>query len=407
MRVAAPAPSLAAEGPSRSPFARLWTLDPSVSYLNHGSFGACPRPVLGRQAELRGQLEREPVDFLVRRLPTLLAEARTVLGRFVGADPDDLAFVPNATTAVSTVLRSLPLGPVDELLTTSHVYPACRKALEFVAERAGARVVVADVPFPPRDEEEIVEAVLSAVTPHTRLALIDHVTSPTALVLPVGRIVRELRKRDVETLVDGAHAPGTVALDLDRLGAAAYAGNAHKWLCAPKGAAFLHVRRDRQASVRPVVLSHGCRAEPSPGRFRAEFDWTGTCDPTPWLSIPESIACLGSLLPGGWPEVMDQNRSLALLARGELLAAVSGGAAAPDAMVGSMASVLLPAPRPRSAAERLGAEGLAGWFRDQGVETWLYPWPATGRMLIRASAQLYNTREEYARLAALLAEAFR
>ena len=218
--------------------------------------------------------------------------------------------------------------------------------------RSGARVVVAEVPFPLVDEEDVLRPVLAAVTPRTRLALLDHVTSPTALVFPIDRLVGGLRERGVETLVDGAHAPGMVPLDLDRLGAAYYTGNAHKWLCAPKGSAFLHVRRDRQASVHPVVISHGYAPDASGARFRAEFDWAGTSDPTPWLSIPEAIAFVGSLLPGGWPEVMSRNRALALAARETLLEALAGlGGSRVDDRVDRFR----PASRPRPWLPRRGA----------------------------------------------------
>lgn len=389
----------------RSPLARHWTLDPAVSYLNHGSFGATPRPVLAAQQALRDELEREPVDFLWRRLPARLEEAREALGAFLGAGADGLAFVPNATAGVNAVLRSLDLAPGDELLTTSHVYPACLRAMEFAAARAGARVVVAGAPFPLRDAEEVVGPLLGAVTPRTRLALVDHVTSPTALVLPVERLVPALHARGVETLVDGAHAPGMVPLSLDALGAAFYAGNAHKWLCAPKGAAFLHVRGDLRATVHPTSISHGFTPEATPGRFRAEFEWTGTADPTAYLAVPEAIAFVGSLVPGGWPEVMERNRALALEARALLLETLGADAPAPESMVGSIASVPLPAPAPGSPAAGLPHDGLTSWFRERGVETWLYPWPAPGGKLLRVSAQLYNAREEYARLAELVREA--
>ncbi len=395
----------AKESPPRNPFAARWPLDPAVAYLNHGSFGACPVAVLDRQAALRAELEREPVDFLWRTLPARLAEARGTLGDFLRASPDNLAFVPNATAGVNAVLRSLELRPGDELLTTSHVYPACRKAMEFVAARTGARVVVASVPFPVAGEDDVVAAVLDAVTSRTRLALLDHVTSPTAVVFPVERLVARLRERGVETLVDGAHAPGMVPVDLDGLGAAFYTGNAHKWLCAPKGAAFLHVRRDLHASIHPTTISHGYSAAEAGARFRAEFDWTGTCDPTPWLSIPAAITCLGTLLPGGWPEVMSRNHALALDARVILCTALGVPAPAPGSMIGSMASVPLPVPAPGSSAARLSHEGLMDWFRARGVETWLYPWPCAGGKLIRVSAQLYNTREQYQNLAADLLEA--
>lgn len=388
-----------------SPFARFWRLAPEVSFLNHGSFGACPAAVLDRQAELRAELEREPVDFLVRRLPERLAGVRARLGAFLGAAPDDLAFVPNATTGVNAVLGSLELTPGDELLTTTHVYPGCRNALAHACARTGARLVVADLPFPLEGEDEVVAPVLAAVSPRTRLALLDHVTSPTALVFPIARLVGALRERGVETLVDGAHAPGMVPVDLERLGAACYTGNAHKWLCAPKGAAFLHVRKDFRTRVRPAVTSLGYSEEASSARFRAEFDWTGTCDPTPWLTIPAALDALGSLLPGGWPEVMRRNRALALEARETVETALRVPPAAPAEMIGSMASVPFPKAASGSAAARLGPQGLGAWLRERGVEAWLYPWPSPGGMLVRVSAQLYNAKTEYERLGALLAEA--
>ena len=213
----------------------LWPLERGVIFLNHGSFGACPAEVLRQQAALRDEMEAEPVRFLSRELDDRLADARQALAAFVGADADDLAFVANATGGVNAVLRSLRFSPGEELLTTDHAYNACRNAFDFAAGRAGARVVVATIPFPLASPEEVVEAVLARVTPRTRLALLDHVTSPTGLVLPLERLVAALSGRGVEVLVDGAHAPGMVPLDLGALGAAYYSGNCHKWLCAPKG----------------------------------------------------------------------------------------------------------------------------------------------------------------------------
>lgn len=389
----------------RSRFAHLWALDPDVAYLNHGSFGACPRSVLRHQAALRMRLEREPADFLVRELPARLGAAREELARFVNADPAGLAFVPNATSGVNAVLGSLRLAPGDELLTTDHAYGACRRAMEHVAARSGARVVVAKVPFPIASEDEVVAPLLAAVTPRTRLALVDHVTSPTALVFPVERLVAELQALGVDVLVDGAHALGMLPLDLTRLGAAYYTANAHKWLCAPKGAAFLHVREDRRRGLHPTVISHAYASDAEEPRFLAEFDWTGTIDPTPWLSIPEAIRAVGSLAPGGWSEVMERNHALALKARELLLDALGISAPAPDGMIGAMASVPLPAPAPGSPAERVSHEELMTWFRARRVETWLFPWGAPGGKLIRVSAQLYNDEAEFVRLAGMAREA--
>ena len=379
-----------------------WPLDPGVVFLNHGSFGACPSEVLRHQAALRAEMEAEPVRFLSRELDDRLDVARAALAAFVGADAGDLAFVTNATGGVNAVLRSLAFAAGDELLTTDHAYNACRNTLHFVAERSGTRVVVAPVPFPVASPDEVVDAVLANVTPRTRLALLDHVTSPTGLILPIEPLAAELARRGVDVLIDGAHAPGMVPLNLATLGVAYYSGNCHKWLCAPKGSAFLWVRRDRQPAVHPLTISHGANAvRPDRSRFRLEFDWTGTSDPTAWLTVPKAIEYVGSLMPGGWPALMARNRALALEARDLLCAAASTVAACPDTMVGSLASVRLPNGtaevawrRPDPLQQRL----YDGW----GIEVPVMSWPAAPRRLLRISAQLYNRREHYVRLAEAL-----
>jgi isopenicillin-N epimerase len=394
-----------ADGMTGSPqtFAHLWALDPGIVLLNHGSFGACPAEILRHQAALRAEMEAEPVRFLSRELEGRLDAARATLGAFVGADPDDLAFVTNATGGVNAVLRSLVFSAGDELLTTDHAYNACRNALDFVAGRAGARVVVAEIPFPLTSADDVVNAVMARVTPRTRLALLDHVTSPTALILPIEPLIAALAARGVEVLVDGAHAPGMVPLDLRTLGATYYSGNCHKWLCAPKGSAFLWVRHDRQSDVRPLTISHGANViRPDRSRFRLEFDWTGTSDPTAWLTVARSIDYLGSLLPGGWPALMARNRALALEARRLLCAAVGTAPPCPDAMVGSLASIVLPDGPTRDVAWRRPDPIQQRLWDGWGIEVPVISWPAPPRRLVRVSAQLYNTREHFARLAEAL-----
>jgi isopenicillin-N epimerase len=393
-----------------SELARHWTLDPSVDFLNHGSFGATPRVVLEAQQAWRDRLEAEPVRFMVADLEPALDHARTQLADFVGADPADLAFIPNATTGVNAVLASLRFAPGDELLTTDHEYNAVRNAMQHVAERDGARVVTAAVPFPIGSADEVVEAVLAEVTTRTRLLVLDHVTSATALILPVARLVAELAQRSIDTLIDGAHAPGMLDLRVADLGAAYYAGNLHKWVCAPKGSAFLWVRGNRQTRIRPLTISHGANSPRlDRSRFHQEFDWTGTSDPTAWLSVPDAIRFGEQLFDGGWSALRARNRKLALEARDLVSAALRIPPAAPDEMLGSMASVPLPWERTPGTVQGVNLYGDAvhGALLEAGLQTMITPWPQRPedrpwRRLLRLSAAAYNDRAQFERLAAIL-----
>jgi isopenicillin-N epimerase len=349
-------------------------------------------------------MEAEPVRFFLRESGALLDRARADLGAFVGAPAQDLALVPNATTGVNAVLRSLRLQPGDELLTTDHAYNACLNALQFAADSWGARVVVAQVPFPIGDPSAVVDRVLESVSSRTRLALMDHVTSPTALVFPIERIVRELRSRGVETIVDGAHAPGMLPLGVESIGAAWYAGNCHKWLCAPKGAGFLYVRPDKQPCTHPVVISHGAgtrRTDKS--RFRLEFDWTGTQDPTAALCVPEAIRFLNSRLSGGWPQLMDRNRASALHARDRLCEALCVDPPAPDGMIGSMAAVPLVGVPPQRSLAHDAIHPLQAVLLDRyRIEVPIIAF--NERLLVRVSMQIYNSAQDIERLVDALTE---
>jgi isopenicillin-N epimerase len=391
--------------PASAALARHWPLDPRLAHLNHGSFGGCPTPVLAVQAQLRQRLERDPMRFFLSDYEPLLDEARRRLAAFVGARPENLVFVANATTGVSTVLRSLDFGPADEILVTDHEYNACRNALDFVAARSGATVVVAPLPFPVGGPGEITDAILARVTARTRLLLVDHVTSPTGLVLPVERLVGELAARGVDVLVDGAHGPGMLPLDLESLGAAYYTGNCHKWLCTPRPAALLYVRPDRQAHIHPLAISHGANS-PRPGRSRfwLEFDWVGTQDPTALMSIPAAIEFLGGLLPGGWPALQERNHQLACEARRLLCQALQVEAPCPESMLGSMAALILeelPPARPGQPVDY--DDPLAPALRrDFGIIVPVLRWPSPPRRILRISAQAYNWPGQYARLADVL-----
>lgn len=402
MNIASASPHPLAQ-PAAAP--ALWPLDPGVTFLNHGSFGSCPRAVLDFQQNLRERLERQPVKFLVRELEPLWDAARGELAQFVGAQAEDLVFVTNATTGINTVLRSLRFAPGDELLVTNHEYNACRNALNAVAEQSGAKVTVADLPFPFRHEDELVQPILDQITPRTKLALLDHVTSQTGLVLPIARLVRELNARGVDTLVDGSHAPGMVPLNLHELGAAYYTGNCHKWICAPKGAALLHVRRDRQERIHPLVISHGANSPRTDrSRFLIEFGWMGTSDPSALLSVPEALRFMAKRLPGGWTEIMQHNHALVVAARELLCATLSIAAPCPPEFLGSLASVLIP--DTTGTTQHKSPLYLDPWqdelLERHQIEVPIIPWPKAPHRLLRVSAQLYNSLPQYEKLASAL-----
>ena len=395
-----------------SEHARHWLLDPAIDFLNHGSFGATPIPVLDAQAEWRHRLETEPVRFMAETYPGAMERARAALASFIGADADDLAFVPNATAACNTVLRSLRFAPGDELLATDHAYNAVKNAMEYAASRAGPRVVIAEIPFPLASGDDPVERILGAVTPRTRLAVIDHVTSATAMVLPVRELLAVLHERGVQVLVDGAHAPGMLDLELNDIGADYYAGNLHKWVCAPKGAGFLWVRRDRQDAVRPLVISHGANLPlRDRSRFRAEFDWQGTSDPTAWLSVPAALDFGASLLPGGWHALRERNRALALVGRDLLCQAARQESPLPDQMIGSMASVPLDWEVQPAAVQGVDLydDRVHGALLAAGIQAMITPWPqrpegGRWRRLVRISVAAYNDLGQLERLAETVRE---
>jgi isopenicillin-N epimerase len=379
----------------RSSLADRFVLDPSIVFLNHGSFGACPRRVLEAQDEIRARMEADPLAFFERDLPELLDAARLAVARIVSADPEGLAFVRNASSAVNAVLQSFPLANGDAVLTTDHAYPACHNALVHWAGRAGAHVVVAKVPYPLEHPDQVLEAITRAATPDVKLAMIDHVTSPTGLVVPIEAIVGALEARGIPVLVDGAHAPGMVPLALDAMAPSFYTGNFHKWLCAPKGAAMLWVRRDRREGLHPTTISHGYTASTCRSRFLEEFDWTGTDDPSAPLCVPEAARVMAEM-SGSLEALASDNRSLALAARRVLCERLGVPIPAPDSMVGSLASL----PLPRRTDDGTGRDPLYLALFEQGFRVPIFPWPDRHGRVLRVSAQRYNDLSEYEALGA-------
>ncbi|CDN11945.1 MAG: aminotransferase class V-fold PLP-dependent enzyme [Richelia sp.] len=377
----------------------LWSLDPDINFLNHGSFGACPKSVLSTQQQLRARLEAEPVRFFTREWESLLDYARNQLADFIGGNEQNLVFVSNATTGVNAVLRSLQFSSDDELLTTNHEYNACRNALDFVANRSGARVTVAKIPFPLESPQEVIKAVLEQLSPKTKLALLDHITSQTGLILPIPELVQELQLRGVDTLIDGSHAPGMIALNVSEIAATYYVGNCHKWLCAPKGAAFLYVQKDKQSMIRPLTISHGANSlRRDKSLFQLEFDWMGTDDPTAYICVPEAIKLMGSLLPGGWEQLRQHNHELVLQGRKLLCDILNVFPPCPKDMIGSMA--VIPMPQPWENQDFVSLHDRL--LDDFGIELPFIPWQGQPKLLMRISAQIYNSIEEYEYLAKVL-----
>jgi isopenicillin-N epimerase len=375
-----------------------WTLDPGVLYLNHGTVGATPRRVLARQQAIRDEMERQPARFLLRECSGLLGTPRSSPSRmrlaaaevaaFCRCDDDDLVFVDNATAGVNAVLQSLDLHEGDEILLTDHTYGAVVKAADFFARRAGARVTTVTVPYPRFDGARLLDAVSNAVTPRTRLAILDHVSSESALVMPLAALAAACHERGVPVLADGAHAPGAIELDVRSLGVDWYTANLHKWAWAPRGCGILWASRERQSALHPVVISWGLGQG-----FTQEFDWVGTRDPSPWLAAPEGIAFMEEL---GTEAVRRWNHDLAWEA-GRLLGEHWGTRLEVGrASVGTM--VTAPLPPEMGATSEDAARLRDALLYEESIEVQMHAWG--GRLWVRVSAQIYNEISDFERLAA-------
>ena len=379
-------------------------LEDGVLHLNHGSFGATPATVLEAQQRVRSRMEANPTRyFLGGEYQRELDAARRAVADFVGGDEAGLVFVNNATTGVNAVLRSLEptLEPGDEILVTDHEYNACRNAAAVSASRAGARVVTTRVPFPIESSRQAADAVLAAVTGRTRILLIDAVTSATGLVMPIAEIAATLEP-DVRVLVDAAHAPGMIDFDVSELGASYVTANCHKWMCSAKGAGFLWVRADRRDDLYHSVISHGYNGgwPSSGGRLHAQFDWTGTEDPSAWLTVPAALDAVAAMHPERWPGVRRSIRELCLAGRRILLDALEVDPPAPDDMIGAIASV--PVPPANHSGSEIFDPLMAALEQHHRIQAPVFTWPAPPDRLLRISAHLYNDESEYQRLAEAL-----
>ena len=381
-----------------------WQLNPDIDFLNHGSFGACPRIVLQKQEALISELEQDPIKFLAPErdlLPKLDAVRRTIAD-LVNAPASDLAFVRNATDGVNAVLGSFPLKEDDQILITNHGYNACSNAARHVAEKAGAEIVVADIPFPLESDTDVMAAIENKITSRTRLILIDHVTSPTGLILPVEQVISLARAKDIRVLIDGAHTPGMIPLNLTTLAPDYYTANHHKWLCGPKSSGFLFVQPEWQTQVRPNVISHGANQDCSTRtRFLTEFDWIGTYDPTPLLAVPTAIAFLESLYPEGLDQLYQRNHEAVVKARQVICNTLQTEFPCSNEMLGSMASVPLNATR-LTEHDKSTATLQQRLYQEHSLELPVFQLRDSGRWCLRISMQAYNEACQIDRLASAL-----
>jgi isopenicillin-N epimerase len=365
-----------------------WPLDPDVAYLNHGGYGVTPNAVLAAQAELRRRIEANPMRFMTRELPAAWRAAAAALAAHLGARGEDVVFVANATEGCNAVLRALDFRAGDEILVTDLAYGAVAKAVRYVAQRSGAAVVEAKIPLPLDDGAAIVAAVAARLGPRTRLVVLDHIASASALLLPVAELARLAHAAGARVLIDGAHAPGQVPFDVTATGADWYVGNCHKWLMAPRGCGFLWAPQAMQAELHPLAISHGYGAG-----FLAEFDWTGTRDPTPFLCVPAGIACHASF---GGAALMARNHRL-VLDGARLLAARWGTAlGGPENAFAAMATVRLPVMETTHEAGLALQRRLAEEHRIEAAIV-----GQAGSLWVRVAAQAYNELADYERLAAV------
>ena len=370
---------------------REFLLSREISFLNHGSFGARPRPVFEEYQRWQRELEAQPVEFLGRRHEALLAEARAPLAAYLGTQPDNLVFVPNTTHGINIIARSLDLKPGDEVLGTDHEYGAVERTWRFICGQRGATYRTQPIPTPMTTPDAMVEALWEGVNERTRVIVVSHITSPTALIFPVAQIAQRARRDGIITIIDGAHAPGHLNLDLEAIGADFYVGNCHKWLCAPVGAGFLYARPERQPLLQPLVVSWGWEArKPTGSPFQDIFGWTGTDDPAAYLSVPAAIAFQRA---HDWPAVCAACHTLAAETR-QRLAALSGLAQiAPDSP--TWYAQMFAAPLP--IADDVAMEEIKRrLWNEYQVEVPLHAW--NDQRFVRVSIQAYNSPRDVDRL---------
>jgi isopenicillin-N epimerase len=389
--------------PKKSEMSKHWKLNEKTVFLNHGSYGATPTIVLNEQKRWQLLLEKDPVKFFEDIAPKALIESRKAIANLMNCDYEDLALIENATSGVNIILRSLKFDEGDEIIVPNHAYQACRNTIDYVAEKSGAVVVTCDIPFPIQGNQIIIDNIMKCVTENTKLAMIDTVTSPTGLLMPFEELVGLLESKGVNVLLDAAHGIGMIPLDIEKIGASYTTSNCHKWLCAPKGSAFLHVRKDLQSLIHPLTISHGMTAPLGDStRFRHEFDWTGTRDVSAWCALPFVIDEFSKLVGMNWNEIMTHNRKLVIKGRNIICEKLSIIPPCPENMISSIATIKISS-KQVSITDLYEIDPLhEKLLEDYNIQVPVWSWPNPQGRYIRISAQIYNNEDEYKYLANIL-----
>ena len=399
------APSKLTTNLSAAAMRTQWPIDPNLTFLNHGSYGSVPKAAMRAQAMLRDRLEKDSPRFYKSDLEMLIDGFRSKIAGFINCHAHDVAPICNATFALCTILANIDWKQGDEVIVTDHEYGSIGNELERFVARYGIKVVKAVIPYPIQDPSEVTEQYLAAVTPKTRLAIIAHITSTSSMIYPITPIITELHAKGIDVLLDGAHTPGQVPFDWSALKPAYFVGSGHKWLCGPKGTGFMVVRADKQPGFRPLALSSRAnKIRPDRALFLRDFDYQGTDDYTDLLTIPHSMDAVSAMLPGGWPAVMRANHELAIKGRNILANALSVEPMTPDSMVGSMATLLIPEPPAKllSRPTRYDDALQDVLFEKYQIVVPIWRLASTDQRLVRISAHLYNTTDDYEYLASAL-----
>lgn len=386
-----------------------WSIRPGLTFLNHGSYGAVPNVVLKHQSDLRLRMEQDAVRFFKVDLENLMDDMRARVGAFLGCPGPTLAPMVNATVALATILRQESFRPGDEILVTDHEYMSGINELERICAATGAKVVRAAVPFPATSPDDVVSAVQSAISPRTRFMMVSWITSATSLIFPIRKLIALGRHHGITTLVDGTHAPGQIPVDIADLNPDYFVGSGHKWLSAPKGTGFLYVPLERQANFRPICLSSRAhKVRPERPLFLRDFDYMGTDDYSGILSVPAAIDFMGSVLPGGWNALYAQNHDLVIRGVEVLQNALGLPVCGPESMIGTMATLVLPDPPAGSRPTKYDDALQDALVERHGVVVPIWQFQPLGATkplrVLRISAQVYNSIEDYHRLADALGE---